>query len=212
MSKHASLANSPKVSDWLDFAEDGELTLRTGKVDIGQRITSALVLIAAEELNLSPDRIQVTRTQTGNGPNEGYTVGSLSMQHSGYAIKKASATARHILTARAAEKFAVPTPQIEIEDGNLRAIGTNQNVTYWELLAQTPMTDDVDENAEGKDPTTYQLQGQHHIARGMIDIMTGRYEFIEDMHLPEMLHARIIRPPHYHSKLLHLDDKVRKIG
>ena len=52
MSKHASLANSPKISDWLDFSQEGELILHTGKVDIGQRITTALALIASEELSI----------------------------------------------------------------------------------------------------------------------------------------------------------------
>ena len=35
MSKHSSLSNSPRVSDWLDFSSFGELILHTGKVDIG---------------------------------------------------------------------------------------------------------------------------------------------------------------------------------
>ena len=100
MSAHASLANSPKVSDWLDFSQEGELILHTGKVDIGQRITTALALIAAEELSIPFDSIIVRKTRTDSDPNEGYTAGSFSMQHSGYAIKKATATARHILTKK----------------------------------------------------------------------------------------------------------------
>ena len=94
MSKHSSLSNSPKVSEWLDFSQEGELILHTGKVDIGQRITTALALIAAEELSIPFDRISVRKTKTDVDPNEGYTAGSFSMQHSGYAIKKATATAR----------------------------------------------------------------------------------------------------------------------
>ena len=89
MSKHSSLSNSPWVSDWLDFSHEGELILHTGKVDIGQRITTALALIAAEELSIPFDDITVRKTRTDVDPNEGYTAGSFSMQHSGYAIKKA---------------------------------------------------------------------------------------------------------------------------
>ena len=85
MSKHSSLSNNPKVSEWLDFSQEGELILHTGKVDIGQRIT-ALALIAAEELSISFDQISVKklkRMSTQRGLHR-----AVFMQHSGYAIKK----------------------------------------------------------------------------------------------------------------------------
>ena len=88
-------------------------------MNIGQHITSALVLIAAEELNINPNQIAVAQTRTDSSPNESYTVGSQSMQHSGYAIKKAAASARNELTFRAANFFNVSVEKIEIEDGNL---------------------------------------------------------------------------------------------
>ena len=131
MSKHSSLSNSPRVSDWLDFSSFGELILHTGKVDIGQRITTALALIAAEELSIPFDNITVRKTRTDVDPNEGYTAGSFSMQHSGYAIKKATATARHIFTKKAAEKLNIEEEALEISDGQFRAVGTNQSITYW---------------------------------------------------------------------------------
>ena len=127
-----SLIANPKVSDWLKFHPSGELSIHTGKVDIGQHISSALVLIAAEELNIKPNQISLSPIQTGSSPNEGYTVGSQSMQHSGYAIKKAAATARNVLTAQAAKYFDVPLGQIRIEDGHLIVDKTNQSISYWE--------------------------------------------------------------------------------
>ena len=82
MNKHVSLSVNPKVSDWLEFRPAGRVILHTGKVNIGQHITSALVLIAAEELNIDPNQIALAQTRTGSSPNENYTVGSQSMQHS----------------------------------------------------------------------------------------------------------------------------------
>ena len=146
MSAHASLANSPKVSDWLDFSQEGELILHTGKVDIGQRITTALALIAAEELSIPFDSIIVRKTRTDLDPNEGYTAGSFSMQHSGYAIKKATATARHIFIKKASEKLNCSEEQIEISDGQFRAAGTNFSVTFWELLSGVSLDVDIDED------------------------------------------------------------------
>ena len=98
MSKHQVFLIA-QGKEWLDFSQEGELILHTGKVDIGQRITTALALIAAEELSIPFDQISVRKTKTDVDPNEGYTAGS-SMQHSGYAIKKATATARKIFTQK----------------------------------------------------------------------------------------------------------------
>ena len=208
MNKHVSLSVNPKVSDWLEFRPAGRVILHTGKVNIGQHITSALVLIAAEELNIDPNQIAVAQTRTGSSPNENYTVGSQSMQHSGYAIKKAAATARNELTVRAAKFFSVSVEQIKIEDGNLFIEKTNQSISYWELVKNAPLECYVDETVDVKNHALHQLQGKHHIARGMRDIVTGTYEFIQDLKLPNMLHARVIRPPQYHAKLVNVDEKL----
>ena len=208
MNKHVSLSVNPKVSDWLEFLPSGGVVLHTGKVNIGQHITSALVLIAAEELNINPDQIAVAQTRTGSSPNENYTVGSQSMQHSGYSIKKAAATARNELTVRAAKFFNVAIEQIKIEDGNLFIEKTNQSISYWELVKNNPLECIVDETVDVKHHTLHRLQGKHHVARGMWDIVTGKYEFIQDLKLPNMLHARVIRPPQYHAKLKNVDEKL----
>lgn len=208
MSAHASLLNSPKVNDWLDFSQNGELILHTGKVDIGQRITTALALIASEELNIPFNQITVRKTRTDVDPNEGYTAGSFSMQHSGYAIKKATATARHIFTKKASELLNIPEEQIEISDGQFRATGTNKSVTFWELLSDVVLDVDIDEDVETKSPSDYLIQNKPHIAKGMAEIMTGKYQFLQDLKFDDMLHARIIRPPHYHCELEALDTTV----
>ena len=208
MSKHTSLSNSPWVSDWLDFSRDGKLILHTGKVDIGQRITTALALIAAEELSIPFDYITVRKTRTDVDPNEGYTAGSFSMQHSGYAIKKASATARHIFTKKASERLNVAEQELKISDGQFRATGTNLSVTYWELMSDVMLDVDVDEEVETKNPADYSTQNKPHIAKGMAEIMTGKYQFLHDLKLDNMLHARIVRPPHYHCELESLNSDV----
>ena len=208
MSKHSSLSNSPKVSEWLDFSQEGELILHTGKVDIGQRITTALALIAAEELSIPFEQISVRKTKTDFDPNEGYTAGSFSMQHSGYAIKKATATARKIFTQKAAEKLNIAEDKLEVSDGQIRAKGTNQSLTYWELMSDVNLEIDVNEDVQTKNPSDYSIQNKKHIAKGMAEIMTGKYQFLQDLKFENMLHARIVRPPHYHCELEKLDPDV----
>ena len=46
-----SLENSPNVDDWISVSSDDMVTVRTGKGDLGQRISTSLAMIAAEELD-----------------------------------------------------------------------------------------------------------------------------------------------------------------
>jgi CO/xanthine dehydrogenase Mo-binding subunit len=39
----------------------------------------------------------------------------------------------------------------------------------------------------------------------MLAKVTGTYPFIHDLDLPDMVHARVIRPPHYHARLVDVD-------
>ena len=67
---------------------------------------------------------------------------------------------------------------------------------------------DVDEEVETKNPADYSTQNKPHIAKGMAEIMTGKYQFLHDLKLDNMLHARIVRPPHYHCELESLNSDV----
>jgi xanthine dehydrogenase molybdopterin-binding subunit B len=68
MSPNPSLAKHPLVDDWLSIGADGRVRLLTGKVDIGQRISTAVALVAAAELAVDFARIDVAPVETGRSP------------------------------------------------------------------------------------------------------------------------------------------------
>ena len=74
------------MSDRLRIA-DGRLLIRTGKVDIGQRISTALVAEARQELTLPADRIAVLPVTTAGSPDEGITSGSNSIEQAGRGVR-----------------------------------------------------------------------------------------------------------------------------
>jgi CO/xanthine dehydrogenase Mo-binding subunit len=96
-----SLAANPRLSSWVRFAEDGEVTVSPGKVEIGQGIVTALAQIAADELDVDIARVRMVRASTVASPNEGVTSGSLSIQHSGRALRYACAEIRQLFIAAA---------------------------------------------------------------------------------------------------------------
>lgn len=208
MTGHPSIADHPGLDQWVEIAAEDRIILHTGKVDIGQRVSTALAIIAAEELDVDYDRIDVKRTETGIDPNEGFTAGSMSMQHSGKAIRMASATARRRLLELAAGKLEVDAETLEVEDGLIQSRETNSSVTYWDLMAGQKFDIDVDENAAVKSPDDQTKIGRRVVPKGMKEIVAGKMSYIHDMVLPHMLHARLVRPPHYLATLKSLDEKA----
>ncbi len=204
----SSTRKHPNLSQWMSIGKDGRVTVLTGKVDIGQRISTALALIAAEELDVDYDRIDVKRTDTGVAPDEGITSGSNSMEESGNAVRIAAATARQHLLSLAADALGVPVDGLEVADGLVRARDTNRSITYWDLMDGREFDIPVDVEATVKSPADYTRIGSRVVARGMDAIVTGQPHFVHDMKMPGMLHARVIRPPHYHARLKGLDETV----
>jgi CO/xanthine dehydrogenase Mo-binding subunit len=78
----------------LQFNDDGSVLVRTGKVELGQGILTALTQIAAQELGLAPERVQVLAADTLHGPDEGLTSGSNSVHDAGAALRQACEEAR----------------------------------------------------------------------------------------------------------------------
>lgn len=200
----SSVRANPKVSQWLRFAPDGQVLLRSGKVEIGQRIHAALARIAADELYVSTERVQMAVVDTATAPNEGYTAGSNSTQDSGQAIRLASATAREAARRRAAVHLAVSPAAVTVEDGLFFAPGANERLSYADLLG--PEFDElvIDTDVALKPADAYEWVGRSAASGGFRELITGRAGYVHDMICPDMLHARVVRPPHYHAELLTL--------
>jgi len=206
----ASLIKQPNLDQWLVISSDGRVIVRSGKVDIGQRISTALAAIAAEELDVTLDRIDMATVETGVSPDEGVTSGSNSMQDSGQAIRLAGATARQHMIDKAAAQLEVDPASLEVSDGLIRSRETNRSITYWDLQGNVPFDIPIDPKVTVKAPKDYQEVGKPQAARGLSDLVTGAAEFVHDMVLPGMLHARVVRPPHYHARLNTLDETICK--
>ena len=86
----ASVKDYNKVSDWLSFESPDKINISTGKVDIGQHISTTLALICSRELEIDINSIFVKKLNTDITPNEGITASSLSVPNSGTAIRAAS--------------------------------------------------------------------------------------------------------------------------
>ena len=135
MVDNPSLKKNPGLDSWIKLKKPGRISISNGKVDIGQRISTAVALIAAEELSVDPSRVDVECPVTAISPDEGITSGSNSMEESGNAVRFAAATARKELIRLASLALDAPIEALEVNDGLVIACSTNRSITYWDLIS-----------------------------------------------------------------------------
>ena len=75
----ASIRAHPRLGDWIRIRDDGGFDVLSGKVELGQGISAALVKIACLGLGLDPDQVRLVAGDTLTSPDEGYTAGSQSI-------------------------------------------------------------------------------------------------------------------------------------
>jgi CO/xanthine dehydrogenase Mo-binding subunit len=206
-----SLAANPRLSSWINFLPDGKVQVSPGKVEIGQGIVTALAQIAADELDVDIARVRMVRASTSASPNEGVTSGSLSVQHSGRAIRFACAEIRQIFLQAAAERLGVESGALSISDGTISGPG-NISASYWELASEVSLDRDATPGATPKPVTQRTVAGNSVQRLDIPDKVFGRLRFIHDSPLPGLLHGRVLRSELSRATLTELDeDKARQV-
>src|SRR2546427_9091527 len=109
-----------EVDAFLSIARDGGVSVFTGKVDLGTGIRVALRQMAAEELDVPVDRINLVEGDTALTPDQGPTWGSLSVQVGGVQIRQAAATARKALVDMAAGRPGRSVGGAHVKSGIVR--------------------------------------------------------------------------------------------
>jgi nicotinate dehydrogenase subunit B len=199
-----SLATAPYLDSWLRIDSDGRITAFTGKAELGQGFKTAFRQIAAEQLDVPFEAIKVVTADTQLTANEGYTAGSHSMQDSGTAILNAAAQVRELLVAAAAERLGLAAESLKTGNGAVVA-PDGRRLTYGELVAADMLHVQAQPQSKLKDPATFKVMG-HPVPR--VDIpakVTGGEAYVQDMRLPGMVHARVVRPPSYGAQLVECD-------
>jgi nicotinate dehydrogenase subunit B len=183
------------IDTWIAIHSDNTATAYIGYVELGQGASTALLQIAAEELDLDMSQISSVRLDTHVTPNQGATVASAAIERGGPQIRVAAAEARQALLTLASRKLGVPADRLTVSKGIVSVVGdTSRSVNYGDLLGDKPFEIALTGTAPQKAPSQYQLVGARHPRLDLPDKISGRYTYVQHVRLPGMLHARVVRP------------------
>lgn len=98
---------------------DGTVTILAGSTEMGQGVRTVLSQIAAEELGLALESVQMGGADTGVTPYDSSTGSSRSTTIMGLAVQKACKDLRRQLLGIGAQAFGVRPSQIQVKEGGL---------------------------------------------------------------------------------------------
>jgi len=204
-----NLHTNRQLSQWLDFSQPGRLRLFTGKVELGQGILTALSIIAADELDLSLNQVHIVSASTLEGPDEGMTSSSISVQDSGSAIRHACAEVRFLALQEAAKHHGVPAENVCIKQGRFTDSQGRNLGDYWDWLKNISLHREYEGLAKPKPVAELKLHGHGKVRRiDLFEKIMGQPRFIHDLRLPDMRHGRVLRAPSVTAQLVNPDQPV----
>ncbi|HEY4298089.1 MAG TPA: molybdopterin cofactor-binding domain-containing protein, partial [Paraburkholderia sp.] len=187
------------------IAENGDVILYSGKVDMGTGARVAFRQIVAEELDVPVARIAMIEGDTALCPDQGGTGGSTGIVNGGMQIRQATATARQALIGMAAKVLNAPAEELTVNDGVVHA-KDGRSVTYAALVGGRKMEVKIDRAVKPKDPGSYRVVNQPVKRPDLPAKMTGRHTYVHDFRLPDMLHARVVRASAIGATLAKIDE------
>jgi nicotinate dehydrogenase subunit B len=195
---------------YLRIDENGRVTLFSGKVEMGQGINTSLAQMAAEELGVSLDAIQIVMGDTDLVPFDQGTWGSRTTRFFGPAVRAAAAEARTVMLKLASEKLGVPRDQLSVANGVVSA--GDRKVTYGELAKGQTIARLVDEKAVLRSAKEFSIVGKSAKRVDGREKVTGRAIYAGDIRRPGMLYARVLRPPSHSATRKSFDTtKAKKV-
>jgi CO/xanthine dehydrogenase Mo-binding subunit len=193
-----SLKAHPLLRQWLGLGAAGQVQAFSGKVDLGQGISHALRLIVAQELRLSPAHIDMVPASTHTSPDEAVTSGSLSVQHSGAALRCAAAHWRELCRLEMAKRNEVSVSTVRCENGQFSVQATIHTASYAELTSAEMWQSTIDKShvqsphaAQDTDASLTQPTAHRPDVASKV---FGEFEYIHDRVLPNMCHGMVFRP------------------
>ena len=191
---------------YLRIGADGRVTCFTGKIEMGQGVVTSLAQMLADEIDVTLESVDMVMGDTDLCPWDMGTFGSMTTRFFGPALRAAAAEARVVLIELASEHLQIPPERLMTKDGAV--LDKNQKkkrVTYAQLAKGETIQRRAKQKPTLKALSEFNIVGKPILRRDALEKVTGKAKYAGDIRLPDMLCARILRPPAHGAKLKSLD-------
>jgi isoquinoline 1-oxidoreductase subunit beta len=208
--ERASAANAPQLNVWVDIEPNDTIVIRYARAEMGQGSMTSAPMIIAEELDADWKKVRVEyataheNLRTKRAYGDMASVGSRTIRNSQEYLRKAGATARHMLVAAAAQQWGVPAAECKAALSKVSHAPSKRSLSYGQL-AQAAAQLEAPKEVTLKDPKDWVLIGKPIARVDIPDIVAGRIRYGIDTQLPGMLHAAVAACPVFNGKVKSMD-------
>jgi nicotinate dehydrogenase subunit B len=204
-----------QVDSWIAIHQDNSATFYVGKTDCGQGTGTSFRQIMSDELDITYEKTTCIMGSTDITVDQGGSGGSTAMERDSWPMRRVAAEARRVLLEMASNRFGVPVAQLAVHDGVITVKGeAAKSVTYGELIGgkkfNVALTGKDINSTTGIAPVkTLQEYKNIGLSPQRYDIppkVDGSLTWAVDVKLPEMVHARNVKPPFAGAKLVSIDE------
>ena len=208
-----ALIDAAQIDSWVVVGQDGRVRIHTGKVELGTGLRTAQMQIAADELDVALDKIDLLQSDTWFTPDQGTTAGSQSVKTNfGAGLRQACAEARKALIDLAATKLGVPASTLVTQNGTVvSSSDSTKRATYGELIGGQRFNLRITGRAPLKKPSELKIVGRSIAHVDVADKVRSKQQYIHNVKVPGMLHGRVVRPPGINAKLVRVDGFPKRI-
>jgi CO/xanthine dehydrogenase Mo-binding subunit len=184
-----------QIDTWLAIHSDNTATVYIGFAELGQGASTALLQVAAEELDLEMSQVKNVPLDTNATPNQGGTYSSAAINRGSPQIRTAAAEARLALLQLASARLNAPVQRLTVSKGVVTVNGEpGRSVTYGQLIGDKRFNLAFTGTAPVKSVSDYKLVGVALPRRDIPEKVRGAYPYMQHVRVPGMLHGRVVRP------------------
>jgi len=196
-----------QLSSYITIEPDGSVLAYYGKIDGGQGLGTSIAQMVAEEIDVPFERVRVVMGDSGLTLDMGGASAAIGVSHGGMVLRRTAAQARRLLIGMGATALGLPPDALTVTDGVVHAVtDPTRKISYAELIGgrffdqkikwngKTSNALAVEVEAPLKAPSDFKVIGKSFRRRDLPGKVFGTLQMVNDMRLPGMLHARMIRP------------------
>src|SRR5688500_1908889 len=196
-----------KLSSYISVEADGTVTGYYGKIDGGQGLWTTFSQMIAEEIDVPFERVRLVMGDTGRTVDMGGATAGNAVRQAGPIMRQTAAEARRLLVEMGSRSLGVPVADLTVTDGVVHAkADPGKRISYAQLIGGRQFDHAVKFEGQAQDlevtvaaplkqPSEFKVIGKPHPRLDMPGKVFGTLEQCSDIRLPNMLHARMIRPP-----------------